>query len=73
MKQLWAEIKKRILRGAKKYGKLLHVEDIDILPWTVEKTVKWILVKSFWYVKFFRYGCIGRGAKRLAQHGRVAS
>ncbi len=53
MKHLRAKIKNKIIRGAKKYGKLLGVEDIHIFPWTLKKTTKWIFVKSFWYVKFF--------------------
>jgi hypothetical protein len=48
MKQSWAKIKKKIINGAKKYGKLLGIKDIDIVPWTVNKTIKWIFAKSFW-------------------------
>ncbi len=54
MEHLWEKIKNKFVRGAKKYGKLLGVEDIDIFPWTLKKTIKWIFAKSFWSVKFLR-------------------
>ena len=46
-----AKIKKKLLRGAKKYGKFVGIKDMD--SWTVKKTVNWICVKSFWSVIFF--------------------
>jgi hypothetical protein len=64
MEHLRAKIKKKILRGAKKYGKLIGIKGMD--SWTVQKTIKWIIAKSFWSVKFIRCDASGRNSSHFS-------